>query len=57
MVIGGEIAGLMREWGVAATCKKGWKPESPNQDNYCEAVHESALVWECLRDLSAEIRL
>ena len=43
-LIGGEIAGLVREWAVAATCKKGWKPESPNQDNYCVAVHGSALV-------------
>ena len=35
---------FLKELGVAATCKKGLKPESPNQDDYCIAVHDSALI-------------
>lgn len=37
-------ADFLKELGVAATCKKGLKPESPNQDDYCVAVHDSALI-------------
>jgi serine/threonine protein phosphatase PrpC len=37
-------ADFLKELGVAATCRKGLKPESPNQDDYCVAVHDSALI-------------
>lgn len=35
---------FLNELGIAVACRKGLKPESPNQDDYCAIVDEKCLL-------------
>ena len=37
-------SGYLNQLGIAVACRKGLKPESPNQDDYCVIVDEKSLL-------------